>query len=269
MSVRVGQRDSKHGGRGGEAGVDMGASEEGVGMSAGDTEKVLVWEVSIARGCLDSFNRMLAVHAIVFSVLVAACFLSFLQGLHSNTGGRSMALLIFSLANSVALYTATAGLLFSIYCTVAAVISLHPVPLPDRFNDQLSLDLLHNLRTYLRRIALPAVSRRCKFLYSTLAVCLVFCMIAHISAGIASIDPADRLMGVTLPAVPGCFVLLFLLQVGVSKLHLELDFDTRFRNLWAAMVPHIIYPCEIRPLDKATAHALDPLPSYLSWIRND
>lgn len=233
-----------------------------------EEERAIVWEINIARGCLESFSKILAAHAIVLSLLVTVNLIGFLQpprgwdqdGLMFS---HSYSVRAFAVANSLSLYSAISGLLFYIYCSYATIVSLGAVPLLDRF-DEKGLELLHVLRASLRCVALPSVKRRSSLLSSFLAFSLTFCVAAYISSGVASAPPEDRFFSIVLPAIPGCILVIILLHLSSSKLRKELDFDARFKMLW-----NQIFKIQSQPalfwLDRDSREALDPTPAILWW----
>lgn len=231
--------------------------------------RAILWEVNIARGCLDSFSRILQAYAFVLSLLVTVNFIGFLQppkGWDDDTGlmyGGSKAVRAFSVTNTLSLFTAISGLLFYIYCSHSTILSLGAVPIP-KPTDDTGLQILLMLRAALRDVVLPSVRRRCSILFAFLACSLTCCVVAYISAGVASLPPKHRFIAVILPSIPGCALLLFFLNIATSKLVLELDFDSRFEVLWSSVAPNITQP-RIDPLPCSIKAALDPLPPILSW----
>lgn len=233
-----------------------------------EVERAIVWEINIARGCLESFSKILAAHAIVLSLLVTVNLIGFMQPPRGwDQDGfmfaHSKSLKAFAVANSLSLYSAISGLLFYIYCSYATIVSLGAVPLLDRF-DSKGVDLLHVLRASLRCVALPSVKRRSSLLFAFLAFSLTFCVAAYISSAVASTHPGERLFSIVLPAVPGCILVVVVLHLSSSKLRKELDFDARFDMLWSRIVKIQPQPSLVR-LDKDSIEALDPTPAILWW----
>lgn len=238
-------------------------------------ERAVVWEVNIARQCLERFNKIVDAHAIVFSLLLTVSLIGFLQpprgwqtsadeDQNATMYNQSLSVDAFSICNSVSLFSAISGLLLCVYCSYATILSLSTVPLPERF-DELGIKFIHKLRSALRGVALPSVRRRSLLLFSFLLSSISFSVATYVSAGLAATAPPKRFVCVILPSIPGCAIVLLLLCVSAAKISLELNFESRFELLWR-MMDQAQLPYDSLPLP--VVEVLDPMPTFVRHCVN-
>ena len=240
------------------------------------TDRAILWEIDMARGCVANFNKLLGAHSIILSLLVTVNLIGFLQppkgwavndysgpGSDRNTTTMYMesgSVRAFAVTNSLSLYSGISGLLFYIYCSYGGFLSLDSISFPaDMIYDEQGIDLLHNFRACLRCVVLPSLRRRITLLFGFLTCSLVFSGMAFVSAGLAAVGHNRRMAYVGVPAIIGCIpVLCFLVLVLVKHYH-EIKFDDRFDVFWKEIAGIDKMP-ELRTVKSTTCRALDPVP---------
>ena len=243
-----------------------------------EVERVVLWEVDMARRCVENFGKMLSAHSIILSLLVTVNLVGFLQppkgwapnDAYTDHNLREVSIMYnttavqcFSIANALSVYSAITGLLFYIYCSYISILPMGTFPLPmggtaDRY-DERAIELLHQTRAFLRCVALPSVSRRSFFQFTFLTLSLLFSGMAFISAGMAAVGPHDWV--IKGPALPGCLCVVVALCLAVRKYWKELQFDKRFDFFWRNVV-RIHEKCipELVPIGPDDYSGLDPIP---------
>ena len=123
-------------------------------------QKALEWEINMARGFLQSYEKLLTAHSFLLSIVATVNFIGFLQppkgwnerdttdvpttdGAAAPPPWNSMNVMFdtgsieaFSITNSLSLYCAISGLLFYIYCSSPALLSsFTPFELPPSDNN--------------------------------------------------------------------------------------------------------------------------------------
>ena len=238
--------------------VDQAVSEQNT-RSLTEVERAVLWEVDMARRCVHNFGKMSSAHAIVLSLLVTVNLIGFLQppkgwnmnenqsnGNQPNNSVHNLpavsimfntaSIKCFCITNGLSLYSAITGLLFYFYCSYTSILPLGTFPLPmgmgaERY-DVRAIELLHQTRTVLRCVALPAIGRRSLLQFAFLTLSLVFSGMTFISSGMAAMGPDHVLVSVVIPALPGCACVFISLGLALRKYWKELQFDKRFDFFW-------------------------------------
>ena len=247
------------------------------------SDRAVLWEIDMARGCVANFNKLLGAHSIILSLLVTVNLIGFLQppkgwavddysgpGSGRNTTTMYMespSVRAFAVTNSLSLYSGISGLLFYIYCSYGGFLSLDSISLPpDMIYDEQGIKFLHNFRAYLRRVMLPSLRHRITLLFGFLTFSLAFSVMAFVSAGLAAVGHNWRMAYVGVPAIIGCIpVLCFLVLVLVKHYH-EIKFDDRFDVFWKE-IAGIDKMLELQTVKKSTCRALDPAPLIYRRMR--
>ena len=244
------------------------------------SDRAVLWEIDMARGCVANFNKLLGAHSIILSLLVTVNLIGFLQppkgwaetdlpGRNTTTSSRmttstmymeSPSVRAFAVTNSLSLYSAISGLLFYIYCSYGGFLSLESISLPaDMIYDEQGFKVLHNFRACLRCVVLPSLRRRITLLFGFLTCSLMFSGMAFVSAGLAAVGHNWRTGYVVVPAIFGCALVFGLLVLVVVKHHHEIKFDDRFNVFWKEIAGINKMP-ELWTVKSTTCQALDPAP---------